>query len=50
MTDEDFPRKLREAFSVGTDIRAGDLRGITSERPVVLDGAKILSDPRIPPR
>ena len=38
---------LQPALPTLTDIRADYLRGITSERVVVLDAAKILSDPRI---
>ena len=38
---------LQPALPTFTDIRADYLRGITSERLVVLDAAKILCDPRI---
>ncbi len=38
---------LQPALPTLTDIRADYLRGITSDRLVVLDAAKILSDPRI---
>ncbi|HYR59426.1 MAG TPA: chemotaxis protein CheW [Chthoniobacteraceae bacterium] len=38
---------LQPTLPTLTDIRADYLRGITSERLVVLDAAKILSDPRI---
>ena len=38
---------LQPALPTLTDIRDDYLRGITSERLVVLDAAKILSDPRI---
>ena len=38
---------LQPALPTLTDVRADYLRGITSERLVVLDAGKILSDPRI---
>lgn len=38
---------LQPALPTLTDVRADYLRGITSERLVVLDAAKILCDPRI---
>ena len=38
---------LQPSLPTLTDIRADYLRGITSDRLVVLDAAKILSDPRI---
>jgi purine-binding chemotaxis protein CheW len=38
---------LQPALPTLTDIRADYLRGVTSDRLVVLDAAKILSDPRI---
>ncbi len=39
--------ELQPALPTLTDVRADYLRGITSDRLVVLDAAKILSDPRI---
>ncbi|TAL18542.1 purine-binding chemotaxis protein CheW [bacterium] len=38
---------LQPSLPTLTDIRADYLKGVTSERLVVLDGEKILSDPRI---
>lgn len=41
------PGELQPSLPTLTDVRADYLRGITSDRLVVLDAAKLLSDPRI---